>query len=67
MNPEFECFEDDFLTQEQVDDCPEQYGFEWVDGDEYEYEDDGQPDEYTEWQDFNGGDDWDFGQCDDPY
>jgi hypothetical protein len=25
---------------------------------------DGQPDEYTEWQDFYGGDDWDHGQYD---
>jgi len=30
-----------------------------------ELENDGQPDEYTEWQDFNGGDDWDHGQFDD--
>ena len=30
-----------------------------------EYEDDGQPDEYTEWQDYMGGDDWDQGQYDD--
>lgn len=27
-----------------------------------EFEDDGQPDEYTEWQDYMGGDDWDHGQ-----
>lgn len=27
-------------------------------------EDDGQPDEYTEWQDVYGGDDWDHGQYD---
>lgn len=26
--------------------------------------DDGQPDEYTEWQDYMGGDDWDHGQYD---
>ncbi len=35
--------------------------------DDFEYpeeENDGQPDEYTEWQDFNGGDDWDQGQFD---
>jgi hypothetical protein len=32
--------------------------------DDYEIEDDGQPDEYTEWQDFMGGDDWDQGQYD---
>lgn len=25
-------------------------------------EDDGQPSEYTEWQDYMGGDDWDQGQ-----
>ena len=28
-------------------------------------EDDGQPSEYTEWQDYFGGDDWDHGQYDD--
>lgn len=27
-------------------------------------EPDGQPDEYTEWQDVYGGDDWDHGQFD---
>jgi hypothetical protein len=32
--------------------------------DDYEIENDGQPDEYTEWQDFMGGDDWDQGQYD---
>ena len=46
---------------------------EWLDAqgdeDEYEYEDeyDGQPDEYTEWQDYMGGDDCDFGQFDNEY
>jgi hypothetical protein len=30
-----------------------------------EFEDDGQPSEYEEWQDFYGGDDWDQGQFDD--
>ena len=30
--------------------------------DEDDYEDDGQPDEYTEWQDYMDGDDWDQGQ-----
>lgn len=29
-----------------------------------EYEDDGQPSEYQEWQDYMGGDDWDNGQFD---
>ena len=36
------------------DDCMER------DWDEH----DGQPDEYTEWQDYQGGDDWDHGQYD---
>jgi len=39
-----------------------------ADADEVDYdcvfEDDGQPDEYTEWQDYMGGDDWDHGQYD---
>jgi len=35
---------------------------EWVDG--WDCDDDGQPDEYTEWQDYMGGDDWDHGQFD---
>jgi hypothetical protein len=30
-----------------------------------DFADDGQPDEYTEWQDVYGGDDWDHGQYDD--
>jgi len=30
-----------------------------------DYEDDGQPSEYDEWQDVYGGDDWDHGQYDD--
>jgi len=34
------------------------------DADEYDDEYDGQPDEYTEWQDVYGGDDWDHGQYD---
>jgi hypothetical protein len=29
-----------------------------------DWEDDGQPSEYDEWQDFMGGDDWDHGQYD---
>ena len=32
--------------------------------DDIYFEDDGQPDEYTEWQDVYGGDDWDHGQYD---
>ena len=34
--------------------------------DEDDY-DDGQPDEYTECQDFMGGDDWDHGQYDEVF
>ena len=34
-----------------------------VDGD-WDDDFDGQPDEYTEWQDYMGGDDWDHGQYD---
>jgi hypothetical protein len=35
------------------------------DDEEEDVEDnDGQPDEYTEWQDYMGGDDWDHGQFD---
>jgi hypothetical protein len=35
------------------------------DGEEYDdYEDDGQPTMYEEYQDLHGGDDWDYGQCD---
>lgn len=30
-------------------------------------DDDHQPDEYTEWQDYMGGDDWDHGQYDCEY
>ena len=39
------------------DDIPEESWRDYV-------EDDGQPDEYTEWQDVYGGDDWDQGQFD---
>lgn len=35
---------------------------DWVD--DYADDYDGQPDEYTEWQDYMDGDDWDFGQYD---
>ena len=42
----------------------DQYGPENETVDEDDYEDDGQPDEYTEWQDLYGGDDWDQGQYD---
>jgi hypothetical protein len=32
-----------------------------------DFEDDGQPTEYEEWQDLYGGDDWDHGQYDTEY
>jgi hypothetical protein len=41
---------------------------DFVDADEDpEFDDDGQPDEYTEYQDLYGGDDWDHGQYDEVY
>jgi hypothetical protein len=43
------------LVAVQCDNCAE------VDCD---WEDDGQPSEYDEWQDYMGGDDWDHGQYD---
>jgi len=67
---------DDFDTQPQSDDADAELHYmeqEWLaeqaeadreqaleDLDEW----DGQPDEYTEWQDLHGGDDWDHGQYD---
>ena len=39
-------------------------GNEWDVYDADGWDDDGQPDEYTEWQDYMGGDDWDHGQFD---
>ena len=39
--------------------------FDLLDNAEFvDFEDDGQPDEYTEWQDLYGGADWDHGQYD---
>lgn len=68
----------DFLGQEQSDDSwlpeydapvtggvdlpDELIDHDWTE-DDYPC-DDGQPDEYTEWQDYMGGDDWDHGQYD---
>ena len=47
---------------EYCDECDE-YGNDVLAEDAWES--DGQPDEYTEWQDVYGGDDWDHGQYDD--
>lgn len=55
MNLILECFE----RGDSVADCADVI---------YEHEiDDGQPDEYTEWQDYYGGDDWDHGQYGDDF
>ncbi len=57
--PEGEDQDEDSLgdldTNEYIDDSRDLF-----EDDEY----DGQPDEYTEWQDVYGGDDWDHGQYD---
>ena len=50
---------DDFDTEIS----PEEFGAFYGRDDDH----DGQPDEYTEWQDYMGGDDWDHGQYDDPF
>jgi hypothetical protein len=56
-----EAYEADEAARFEADcDC----GSEYDDDVCYECEDDGQPDEYTEWQDLYGGDDWDHGQYD---
>ena len=51
-----------FLTEDEI----ERYFTNDHDGDEnYSSRDpEGQPDEYTEWQDYMGGDDYDHGQFD---
>lgn len=41
--------------------------FDRDDFEDLDRQDDGQPDEYTEWQDLYGGDDWDHGQYDNEY
>ena len=48
---------------EQLEELARQLGVDAMLSDVDDY-DDGQPDEYTEWQDFMGGDDWDHGQYD---
>ena len=53
---EVEDYNDYYIEENTVDDEDEDNFHE----DEY----DGQPDEYTEWQDVYGGDDWDHGQYD---
>ncbi len=57
--------EADRLAREESAPYPPAYPFPVFGGgpveDDDDY-DDGQPDEYTEWQDYMGGDDWDHGQ-----
>lgn len=48
---------DEVLTEEEKE------GFD-VNDIPFEDDYDGQPDEYTEWEDVYGGDDWDHGQYD---
>lgn len=62
---------DDFYESPWADDDVPSFGGagddlddEDEDEDESDFEDDGQPSEYDEWQDYMGGDDWDHGQYD---
>ena len=52
-----ECGDDLIVQEDGFELCPTCDGGDCDDHD-------GQPSEYDEWQDFMGGDDWDFGQCD---
>ena len=59
----------DFIYESQCDEF-ESYLPSEADLEEYadyldSLDNDGQPDEYTEWQDYMGGDDWDHGQYSD--
>ena len=56
MPIDYEDMEQESRLAPWLDDASE----EW----DEEYEDDGQPSEYDEWQDVHGGDDWDHGQFD---
>ena len=56
--------EREYLAEQDYNEMAD--AFDDMDGD-YDYPEsdyDGQPDEYTEWQDYYGGDDWDHGQYD---
>jgi hypothetical protein len=61
----FDSHDEARYMAEQEDYGHEEMEFE-VDREDYEdeFEDDGQPSEYVEWQDLYGGDDWDHGQYD---
>jgi hypothetical protein len=58
MYDEDDCYESNDSDPDGDGDYDPDYDI-WNE-DEY----DGQPDEYTEWQDVYGGDDWDHGQYD---
>ena len=55
---------EDFDFGEELDIEILEEDFEDIGDNELYDEYDGQPDEYTEWQDYYGGDDWDHGQYD---
>ena len=54
-------YEREIQDEHDLDMIDEELEFEDNWDDDYK---DGQPDEYTEWQDLYCGDDWDFGQYD---
>lgn len=56
--------DDDYDDEEDWEEFEEYLDSVEEDEDYYDEEYDGQPDEYTEWQDYYGGDDWDQGQYD---
>lgn len=54
-----------FSTQDEIDfEAREEMAREFDAMEDIDFEDDGQPSEYDEWQDYMGGDDWDHGQYD---
>ena len=59
------CFADFSTAQAAVEYCGIENILSWEHYDEFQ--DDFQPDEYTEWQDYMGGDDWDHGQYDETF
>ena len=62
-----DCDTNESIEIEIVDENDDAVGYHGSDDDDLalcDCEDDGQPSEYDEWQDFNGGDDWDHGQYD---
>ena len=62
---QFDDFTDQNVPVEQLMDLRlDEYEPTQEDWQEYNEWLDGQPDEYTEWQDLHGGDDWDHGQFD---